>query len=315
MQVHHESGVISARIAALRNERPILANLTINLKQWRILHAVVACGSYANAASALGMSQPAVSYTIAKMEEQLGVILLRQEGRRAQLTEHGVTLLERAGVLLREAFDLEEYVADMRRGLGPLFRLAVDRHFPTRSLLGRLKNFSVQGRPVRIQLIEVGAPSVVDLLRECQADLAVVDHIPAGLSGEAFSRIEYVMVAHPNHPLARLNRKLKQADLDREVEVAVVPESNHTHGTLQYGFASQWRVSNFDTAETALLDGVGYGCMPRHRIEGLLSSGRLKELDLENACVRKSTYYLVFSRAQANCPDAHKLAQWLVRID
>ena len=291
-----------------------LPNLTVNLKQWRILHAVVACGSFANAATALGMSQPAISYTIAKMEDQLGVTLLRQEGRRAHLTEQGLALLDRARALLREAFDLEEYAESMRLGVGPQFRLAVDRDFPTRSLFAKLRNFTSLGRPVRVHLIEVGANSVMALLKSRSVDLAIADHIPAGLVGQPFAQAEYVMVAHPDHPLACLKRAIVQSDLDREMQVVVVSETDRAEqqrGSLT--LAPQWRVSNFDTAETALLDGVGYGCMPRHRIEGLLRSGRLKQLHIANQEPRRATYYIVHARPLTTGSEAHQLAQLLSR--
>lgn len=289
-----------------------LSHLTINLKQWRILHAVVSCGSFANAANALGMSQPAISYTIARMEDQLGVTLLRQEGRRAQLTDQGIALLERAGALLRDAFELEQYVENMRRGLGPQFRLAVDRDFPTQSLFAKLRQFTVQGRAVRVQLIEVGAPSIVEMLRTRKVDLAVIDRIPLGLSGERFTETEYVLVAQRNHPLACLDRVIHQADLDREVQVVVVSGADDADQAQPYlALAPQWRVSNYDTAETALLDGVGYGCMPRHRIEGLLRSGRLKQLSVANGLTRKVTYYLVQARQHAHGSEVQRLAELL----
>ena len=312
MQAFPQRGSLPGHATGTAADQLPLLNLTINLKQWRILHAVVSCGSFSNAATALGMSQPAVSYTIAKMEEQLGVTLLRQEGRRARLTEEGSALLERAGVLLRDAFALEEYVHSLRQGLGPQFRLAVDRDFPTRSLFSKLRTFTVQGRPARVQLIEVGTQSVVDMLRRRSVDLAIVDHVPAGFSGEPFAHSEYVLVAHPQHRLLKLGRPLTQADLDREVQVVVLSESDRAHAEPGLmALAPQWRVSNFDTAETALLDGVGYGCMPRHRIEGLLRSGRLQSLPVDHSLARKATYYLVHPRPPASGSQVQRLAQLL----
>ena len=313
MQARPERSAYTPASTAMYGGAP-LPNLAVNLKQWRILHAVVACGSYANAAAALGMSQPAVSYTIAKMEDQLGVTLLRQEGRRAHLTEQGMALLDRARALLCDAFNLEEYAESMRRGVGPQFRLAVDRNFPTRSLFAKLRNFTSLGRQVRVHLIEVGANSVVELLKSRSVDLGIADHVPTGLVGQQFANAEYVMVAHPSHPLARLQRPIGQTDLDREMQVVVVSETDRVENQRGYlTMPPQWRVSNYDTAETALLDGVGYGCMPRHRIEGLLRSGRLKQLQIESQPTRKTTYYIVHTRPLAAGSEAHQLTQLLLR--
>lgn len=78
-----------------------------NLHQWRVLHAVVSCGGYYHAAQHLHLTQPAISYAIIKLERQLGVTLLRLEGRKAYLTEAGKILMERSLRMLQVADDLE----------------------------------------------------------------------------------------------------------------------------------------------------------------------------------------------------------------
>ena len=61
----------------------------VTLDQWRTLQAVVDHGGFAQAAEALHRSQSSVSYTVARMQDQLGVPLLRIDGRKAVLTEAG----------------------------------------------------------------------------------------------------------------------------------------------------------------------------------------------------------------------------------
>ena len=51
----------------------------VTLDQWRTLQAVVDHGGFAQAAEALHRSQSSVSYTVARMQEQLGAPLLRIE--------------------------------------------------------------------------------------------------------------------------------------------------------------------------------------------------------------------------------------------
>ena len=50
----------------------------VTLDQWRTLQAVVDHGGFAQAAEALHRSQSSVSYTVARMQDQLGVPLLRE---------------------------------------------------------------------------------------------------------------------------------------------------------------------------------------------------------------------------------------------
>ena len=84
-----------------------MAGPRVNLEHWAVLQAVVEQGGFAQAAAYLHRSQSAVSYAVARLQEQLGVPLLRLEGRRARLTEAGEALLRRAAQLLRDAEALE----------------------------------------------------------------------------------------------------------------------------------------------------------------------------------------------------------------
>ena len=72
------------------------------------------CG-FAQAAEATHRSQSSVSYTVARMQEQLGVPLLRIEGRKAVLTEAGEVLLRRSRQLVKQASQLEELARDLER--------------------------------------------------------------------------------------------------------------------------------------------------------------------------------------------------------
>jgi len=68
----------------------------VSLEQWRVLQAVVDLGGFAQAAGYLHRSQSSVSYTVAKMQEQLGMPLLEIRGRKAVLTKTGDALLRQS---------------------------------------------------------------------------------------------------------------------------------------------------------------------------------------------------------------------------
>ncbi len=88
----------------------------VTLDQWRTLQAVVDHGGFAQAAEALHRSQSSVSYTVARMQEQLGVPLLRIDGRKAVLTEAGNVLLRRSRHLVKQASQLEDLAHHMEQG-------------------------------------------------------------------------------------------------------------------------------------------------------------------------------------------------------
>src|SRR3989338_9375835 len=107
----------------------------VTLDQWRTLQAVVDHGGFAQAAEVLHRSQSSVSYTVARMQEQLGVPLLRIDGRKAVLTDAGDVLLRRSRQLVLQASPLEDLAYNLDQGWEAEVRLVVDAAYPTERLL------------------------------------------------------------------------------------------------------------------------------------------------------------------------------------
>ncbi|MBB5152505.1 LysR family transcriptional regulator [Saccharopolyspora phatthalungensis] len=80
--------------------------MSVELRQLRCLVAIVDAGTFTDAAIELGISQAAVSRTLASLETALGVRLLRRTSREVVPTAVGVQILGRARRLLAEADDL-----------------------------------------------------------------------------------------------------------------------------------------------------------------------------------------------------------------
>ena len=74
----------------------------LKLRDLHILSIVVQCGSMAKAAAQLGMSQPAVSESVASMESTLGVRLLDRSARGVEPTLYAHALLKRGHVVFDE---------------------------------------------------------------------------------------------------------------------------------------------------------------------------------------------------------------------
>lgn len=66
----------------------------MDLRQLRYFQAVAAAGRITSAARELGITQPALSIALGKLESELGVVLFDRDHRGVHLTESGRTLLE-----------------------------------------------------------------------------------------------------------------------------------------------------------------------------------------------------------------------------
>jgi DNA-binding transcriptional LysR family regulator len=85
--------------------------VVIDLRHVRHLLAVASHPTVQAAADALHLTQPALTKSLARFEEELGAKLFDRRGRRLVLTELGQRLVERGDDLLRHVRELEEEVA------------------------------------------------------------------------------------------------------------------------------------------------------------------------------------------------------------
>ncbi len=286
----------------------------ISLKQWRILHAVIDCGGFSGAAEFLHLSQSAISYTIAKLQEQLGVPLLRLEGRKAQVTEEGRALLHRSRNLLKEALEIEAFAENLRKGWHSDIRLVVDHNFPSDLLMLALRKFSALKPNVRVSLSEVTMSQVEEILNECAADLAICSEVPIGFLGDPLLQLEYIPVAHPEHALFTLERTVFAVDLERQVQIVICNPKEPCRGNgknQSVRYSHRWNVRSFDSAVSALHEKLGYAWLPRQRVQRLLDGGTLAILPLQEKCTYTTNFYLMHGRTWAAASEARKLADVL----
>ena len=91
--------------------------MTFDLRQLTAFNAVVATGSLGRAAEVLHGTQPALSRTIRRLEEQAGAPLFERHTKGMQLTDIGRALLPHSTLLEREAAHADEEIK-ARLGLG-----------------------------------------------------------------------------------------------------------------------------------------------------------------------------------------------------
>lgn len=84
----------------------------MEIEQLRQVVAVAATANFTRAAEGLGLSQPALSRSIAKLEEELGQPLFERQTRQLALTRAGSLLVERARRILAMVDDTRAEITD-----------------------------------------------------------------------------------------------------------------------------------------------------------------------------------------------------------
>lgn len=275
----------------------------VTLDQWRTLQAVVDEGGFAQAAEVLHRSQSSVSYTVARMQEQLGIPLLRIDGRKAVLTDAGEVLLRRSRQLLVQAGQLEALAHHMEQGWEAEVHLTVDAAYPTQLLIDALTAFMPQSRGCRVRLREEVLSGVEEVLRDGTADVAVSGLNISGYLSTELAQVEFVAVAHAEHPLNQLQRKISSQDLEAHLQIVVRDtgvKMPRDAGWL--GAEQRWTVGSLATSVAFVRSRLGFAWLPRHMVQKDLDSGTLKLLPLIQGAVRRQMFYLYVNKDKALGP-------------
>jgi len=257
------------------------------IDQVRIFLAVVDEGSFNRAAKKLGRALSVVSYGISAMETQLGVMLFSREGsRRPQLTEAGRALLADARAIADQVDGLRARARSIRQGLESELSLALDVMFPSKAVASVLLQFQEIFPTVDLRLHVEALGAVAALVRDGRADLAIagpdIVDLPE-LERMAVGHVELTPVAALGHPLAQQS-EIAPGETRQHLQLVLTDRSPLTEGR-EFSVLSPhtWRLADLGAKHALLLEGIGWGNMPRHTIAEDLRSGRLVELRIPEA--------------------------------
>lgn len=286
------------------------ANPRVTLEQWRVFQAIIEQGGYSQAAAHLHRSQSAISYSMSRLQEQLGISLLKIEGRKALLTEQGKILLQRSSKLINDAAEIENFTHHLSQGREAEIKFVVDSAFPNDLLMSALAQFSKQSQGTRVQLQEVILSGATDALISDEADLVIGVESPAQFLSDPLIDIELIAVARADHPLLQLEREITTVDLAQHTHV-VIQDSGQAE-KMDVGWLSsqdRWTVSSIESALSAIEHGLGYGWIPTNRLVEGLGDGTLKPLLLEQGSSYKAFLFMSFGHSHNIGPATRELAK------
>lgn len=281
----------------------------VTIEQWRVFQAIIDKGGYAQAASYLHRSQSAISYAMSKLQQQLGISLLKIEGRKALLTEEGQILLQRSRKLIEDAAEIENFALHLSQGREAEIKLVVDAAFPNELLMSALAEFAKQSQGTRVQLREVILSGATDALISEEAELVIGIETPSGYLSDPLIEVEFIAVARPDHPLHQLDREITSIDLAQHMHVVIRDSGNQDKMDVGWlNSQERWTVSSIDSALSAIEHGLGYGWIPSNRLIEAFADGQLKPLLLEQGAKYKAFLFMSFAHPQKIGPATRELA-------
>lgn len=255
--------------------------MRLTLDALETLDAIDQHGSFARAAEALHRVPSAVTYTVHKLESDLGVQLFDRRGKRAKLTEAGSALLLRGRELLRQAESLENCVKRVSHGWEMELTLAVDEIVPLELLFPLIAEFDAQISGTRLRLTRETFAGAWDALVDRRADLAIgaAGDMPLGhgLGSRRWCAMPFVFAVAPHHPLAEVPQPLPLEQIAR-YRAVVAADSSRKLAPRSTGILDGQDtlvVPSLGAKLAAQRVGLGVGFLPRYMVEPYLADGSL----------------------------------------
>jgi len=256
----------------------------VSLRQLKIFEAVARHLSFSRAAAELHLSQPAVSMQVRALEEEAGLPLTEQIGKKIFLTDAGAELARHARLVAQQLAAADEALAAIRGLAGG--RLAVGVVSTAKYFAPRLlTRFRARHPGIELQLSVHNRQTIVRQLGDNEIDLAIMGRPPEELqtAADIFAANPQVIIAAPEHPLAR-RRKLKAADIAEETFLIREPGSGTRIAMerffIEHGVAptQRFEMSSNETIKQAVMAGMGISFISAHTIRLELSVGLLVRL-------------------------------------
>jgi DNA-binding transcriptional LysR family regulator len=283
--------------------------MNVTFRQLRLLEAVARNGSFTRAAEELHLTQPAVSTQIKQLEEEVGLPLFEQLGKKIFLTEAGREVYAFSRTIAEQFRDVESVLDDMKgvkRGTLALTVTSTGKYFAPYLLAEFIKHHA--GTQVHLEV--TNREELVEQLQENIPDMAIMGTPPGGmeLTAQAFLQNPLVITARPDHPLAQMGR----IPLERLAEENFIlrERGSGTRNAVERFFAERgvklntsMEMSRNEAIKHAVMAGLGLGIVSLHTLEFELALDRIAILSVEGFPIMKE-WYLVHRSAKRLSPIA-----------
>lgn len=188
--------------------------MAVDTRDLEYVLAVQHSGSIGKAAEELGLSQPALTKAVRRVEEQIGLRLFERIPQGVRLTQAGELFLQRAQKLRRDFDDAMAEMHSLRTGEQGVVRIGYSLTFSTDLLHQACKRLLRERPAAKLKLRSKMAHQLLGALLAGELDMVFVPiHTPTPeLAIEPLYRDRLVIAADPEHPFCQ-QKNLRLQDL------------------------------------------------------------------------------------------------------
>ena len=253
------------------------------IEAMRAFVAVVAEGSFSNAATSMQLSPQLVSKYVAKLEDQLGIRLLNRTTRKVSLTEAGTHYVQHAQQILLSIDEMDSQLGGLQQNPKGTLRISAPVSFALKHMAKLITDFQLQYPLVNIELqLNDRKIDIVD--EGFDIALRIGNLKDSSLIAKYIAPIRVILCASPEY--------LKKHGTPKQ------PEDLKNHRYLHYNYPEidskdniyQWlNAKNIDTRGgfdsnngdilvEAAIAGAGLALQPTFIASNAISSGQLTQV-------------------------------------
>jgi len=247
-----------------------MASVSISIELMRNFCEVARCGNISQAAQQVGLTQPALSSSIKKLEHQLKTELFHRSKKGVLLTRSGKILLQRSSGILRDWQELTDDIAEDNDQLSGLYSLGIHSTLASVTLDKFLPGIMHANTELTFSLLHSGSKSILHKVLNMELDFGIVcnqsDH-PQIISVPLFD--DQVMFYQPKrkqtpdarpagHNILVYDEKMFQCEVLVQQAIAqqLLPHCRELH------------LQELNVIASLVAAGMGYGILPKLLVDG-----------------------------------------------
>lgn len=272
----------------------------INHELLRSFIAAADSGSFSAAGRLLGKHQATISGNIARLEDELNIILFDRVGKYPELTEHGQALYDSAKVVVDSSERFNANAQQLASGAPASLRIGIDHHLDIIDFVNVFQVLHKQYPLIQVSIISCSSSELLELTKSGSLDLSLCPALEGQSQHYEFCNVgpwPIRFVCGKRHPLAKKSR-VSNDDLAAHTQVLALSED---HENLQYLGERMspyiWECQGYNTSLSIIEANIGWGFL--YSAQKPLSAG-LVEFFPEFALTQISIAYdIIWPKSQS----------------
>jgi DNA-binding transcriptional LysR family regulator len=288
----------------------------MDLLQLEHFLAVVEERTFTRAAERVGRTQPAISQSVKKLEDEVGAPLFARDLHEVSLTDAGKVLVEYARKMVRARDDAMRDVGALKTLKAGTLNIAAHESAAVYLLPAPLRTYLGQFPDVKVGIFRSRLSDIPRQVLDRDVDVGFVKDEPGfrELKWVEVHLDEMIMVASPDHPLAgRANVSVRDLGGEQFVLHHLCSATEQTILKLFEEHRTACRIVaelfSFENIKSFVQAGIGLAIVPRITVAQELRDGSLAQIPVKELSIPRRTLMIYREQGYLSEP-----ARQLIRI-